>query len=360
MSDIKFDFDDILIVPESMSDISSRKEVNIYDEYGMLPLFTAPMDTVVNRENQDKFNENKIYSILPRGNELSSKDFVSENKFQWLAYGLDEFEEQFIKEKKSLKVNTDRIYVLIDIANGNLGRLYDSVKSANKIYGSKLCLMIGNIANPDTFKEFAKLKVDYIRCGIGNGQGCLTTANIGIGYPMGSLVNECYEMKVENGFGTNIVADGGMRSYSDIIKALALGANQVMCGGIFNKALESASPTYFAIGSGTQLIWEEEQDRREIINDFQVSYGGMNFDLYKKFRGMSTKEVQKDLGKEILRTSEGIVKYNKVEYTLSQWCENFKDYLSSAMSYTNSKTLDEFRGSQFVRITQNSFNRFNK
>ena len=82
--------------------------------------------------------------------------------------------------------------------------------------------------------------------------------------------------------------------------------------------------------------------------------------LYKKYRGMSTKDVQKDWGKEDLKTSEGIVKINKVEYTLSRWSENFEDYLRSAMSYCNSRTLEDFKGSRYELITQNSFNRFNK
>ena len=75
---------------------------------------------------------------------------------------------------------------------------------------------------------------------------------------------------------------------------------------------------------------------------------------------MSTKEVQKKWGKTKLTTSEGIIKYNKVEYTLEGWVNNFKDYLKSAMSYTNSKNLEEFKGSEFVFITKNALDRFQK
>jgi hypothetical protein len=41
-----------------------------------------------------------------------------------------------------------------------------------------------------------------------------------------------------NQFFPKIVSDGGIRNYSDIIKALALGADYVMCGSIFSKMLE--------------------------------------------------------------------------------------------------------------------------
>jgi hypothetical protein len=53
--------------------------------------------------------------------------------------------------------------------------------------------------------------------------GCTTAANVSINYPLGSLISECYELRKQYDLKTKIVADGGMRNYSDIIKALALG-----------------------------------------------------------------------------------------------------------------------------------------
>ena len=75
---------------------------------------------------------------------------------------------------------------------------------------------------------------------------------------------------------------------------------------------------------------------------------------------MSTKQVQKKWNKSNLKTSEGITKYNKVEFRLESWVENFEDYLKSAMSYTNSRTIDEFRNSDYVLITENALRRFHK
>jgi NAD(P)H-dependent flavin oxidoreductase YrpB (nitropropane dioxygenase family) len=167
---------------------------------------------------------------------------------------------------------------------------------------------------------------------------------------MASLIHECYQYKKKEGYNTKIVADGGFKNYDDIIKAIMLGADYVMLGGILNKCLESCSTTkLFGISLNKNLskyIWNNHKWLRKYLK--------------KSFRGMSTKEVQKKWGREILKTSEGISKTNPVEYTLGQWTENFKDYLKSAMSYTNSKTLDEFRNSEFVFITQNALNRFNK
>ena len=77
--------------------------------------------------------------------------------------------------------------------------------------------------------------------------------------------------------------------------------------------------------------------------------------------GMSTKEVQKQWGNKILKTSEGIVTSRRVEYKLSKWVENFEDYLRSCMSYTNSRTLNDFIGKvEYQQISNNAYGRFNK
>ena len=117
-----------------------------------------------------------------------------------------------------------------------------------------------------------------------------------------------------------------------------------------NKALESAG--------------QSTRENGEIVNQYSdVTKESFKVDipLYKNFRGMSTKEVQKAWGKEELTTSEGVVRRNQVEYTLEGWVENFTHYLKSAMSYTNKKTLPEFIGKvNYNFISENSLNRFQK
>lgn len=76
---------------------------------------------------------------------------------------------------------------------------------------------------------------------------------------------------------------------------------------------------------------------------------------------MSTKEAQKAMGKTNFKTSEGVVRYRKVEYYLQGWVENFEHYLRNAMSYSNAKTLNDFIGkAEVCQITKNAYDRFNK
>lgn len=351
---MKFDFDDILLTPAVVSSINSRKEVNPYDENGFLPIMTAPMDTVVDEKNSRLFWEkNKINVVLPRG--ANSPDY-SVNKFCWFSYGLNEFKSLFIEKEMNFDVP---VYALIDVANGHMVQLFELIETAKKLYGDKIVLMVGNIANPKTFEALSRLKVDYVRVGIGGGQGCLTSVQTGVGYPMASLIKECYGLKEYNHSTTKIVADGGFKKFADINKALALGADYVMLGSMLNKCLESSGDLYknYEETGMTPMRSFHQVDglqQERYIEDVK------NGRLFKSYRGMSTKEVQKAWGRTELKTAEGISKLNKVEYTVGGFVSNLEDYLRSAMSYTGSSTLEEFRQSLFCQITEFAFNRFNK
>jgi GMP reductase len=336
-----FDFNDILLEPKKTTNIKSRIEINpSYD--GFLPLFTAPMDTVVSFDNHKKFQDLGIQTVMPRGEGGTNGCFIS--------YSLNEIKE-FLPH-----LNPDGKY-LIDVANGHMSDLLDATKEVKQLYPN-ISLMVGNIANPKTFRELSNAGADYIRVGIGNGNGCLTTQQLGVGYPMGSLIYNCYKESMNLDSPAKIVADGGMKDYSDVIKALALGADYVMLGSLLNKAIESAGSNYLSfLGIKikiSQSMAEYLFGRINIITRKKIK-------IFKKFRGMSTKEVQKKWGRKTLKTSEGVVRYREVEYTLKGWTNNMTDYLKSAMSYCGAKKLDKFIGYvRFNRITQNAYLRFKK
>ena len=363
-----FDFDDILVVPTIKTHVQSRyRDIELSKP---LPLFTAPMDTVVDLENIGEFLNNGINITLPRT--VNYKKFREQydakpkrRKSPWInkqnpyyqntffSVGFEELDEYY---RDNFKIFLENSNILIDVANGHMKRIMDYAKEIKRLRPD-ITIMVGNIANPKTYTWYADSGcVDYIRVGIGNGNGCLTTKQSGIGHPMASLIHEIYNEKVRlsklkrRRKGSNlpaIVADGGMKDYSDIIKSLALGADYVMVGSIFNKALESAAPNY---------LWGIRINKRLARYLF-----GKNMPIKKHFRGMSTKEAQKAMGKTTFKTSEGVVRFRKVEYYLSGWVENFEHYLRNAMSYNNAKTLEEFKGNnEICKISKNAYDRFNK
>jgi len=171
----KFDFDDILIEPSVYTDINSRSTITIRDNDGMLPLFTSPMDTVIDDKNANIFIDNGIRSILPRTSIID--DYSLNNKHKWFSYSLIDFERIFIGNKSEIQVlmdngDIDIVYALIDIANGHILHLRDVIRKCKEQYGDKVILMVGNVANPNTYENLSNAGADYIRIGIGNGGGC--------------------------------------------------------------------------------------------------------------------------------------------------------------------------------------------
>jgi IMP dehydrogenase/GMP reductase len=352
------DFNDILITPAVTSSIRSRSEINPYhsEESNWLPVIVSPMDTVIGLDNWQLYLNAKMPICFPRGirpyDDIHPKQFSKDEEGMlecfkdviFYSYSLDEASDliQWLVENPGSDLSGN---VLIDIANGHMRHMVETVKELRG--RTKMKIMVGNIANPQTYQVLSEAGADFIRVGIGFGGGCLTAMNTGVGYSMAQLVKECADIKEKEKATAMIVADGGFREYSDIIKALALGADYVMLGSILNKCLESSGDTYW---KGIKLSPE--------ISGFLWR---RKFKLEKKFRGMSTKEVQKKWGKTKLTTSEGVVRMRTVKYTLEGWIENFVDYLKSTMSYTNSRTLKDFIGNvKWTVISQNSFNRFNK
>lgn len=183
MRDTKLNYDDITIVPDVVTDIESRKkDCNPYLEDGMLPIWAAPMDTVISLNNWKTFYDNRINVIIPRTVEFSDRiriliesakrgkrtPFVGfsleEAKTLMKLYVLQGFSE-FIPDGRSIRV-------CIDMANGHMKSCIDTVKSLKDHFGDKITIMAGNVANPDTYKLYNDAGCDFVRVGIGGGSAC--------------------------------------------------------------------------------------------------------------------------------------------------------------------------------------------
>jgi len=396
-----YSYNDLTIIPSIISKIKSRSECNCFNDVSMLPIFTAPMASVVNIENAKVFESNYIYPIIPRNIPIVQRMLsLHSNNNYWVALSLNEFKSFFIDDKR-VEEYIGVYHICVDIANGHMEYLYELCKEAKLIsnkHSYKLVIMTGNIANPETYKwicEFNKSCedsiIDYIRVGIGGGSGCITTSNVSIHYPQASLIDNCYrikqslltlhddlcEQKYNESILPKIIADGGIRNYDHVIKALALGADYVMIGSLFAQCIESAGektnkiinskiPLRFPIErykdfemdkNGNWLAYytdeyiangiepwksgsDEKYDRR--IGSLKEKKFIGHIDV--KFFGMASSDGQKSISGKKTKTSEGITKYLPVKYTLSSWVDNMVSYLRSAMSYTNCFTLKEFIG----------------
>lgn len=376
MENLKLNYDDITIVPKRLTDICSRSQCNPFDEDGFLPIFASCMSSVVSMDNDFFFNNANIRVVIPRSYSVKDRlNYLWTNKHNFVAFSLDETRENFVDGDAIPEGMVSKIMPLkicIDLANGHMKCLLDTVKRLKEKYGEKIVIMTGNIANPETYRCYEEAGVDYCRVSIGTGNLCSTSSNTAIHFPVFSLLSEIYKIKEEINGKCKIIADGGIRGFRDIQKALIY-ADYVMIGSLFNKAIESAGRTtygtfYWNVRGKkivrplkTLLYFGREVPRDKYDKVLSLIKKG-KLTVWKECFGMSTKIAQSLINKansletKKLKTSEGLLKYQKAEYSIFGWAENETDFLRSAMSYTNSRNLEDYKESQWVQISKINYN----
>lgn len=359
-----YGLNDICLVPARISDIEHREQCNPYNADNMLPLFTAPMSSVINESNYQVFMDNKINTIIPRSVDLSTRYELMSKTF--VALSLSEFETFAGLELGEIK-EEEIFYICVDIANGHMRKLIDLCKSVKQKYGGHVILMAGNIANPDTYIDYALAGIDFVRVGIGGGSVCTTSANGGVHYAMASLIKEVVDrkweiekaikdaeaMRISHKYESLpfIVADGGFDNYDKIIKALALGADYVMVGKLFAQCEEACGEEVTKIAP--QMYPDVIPiDSKRWVKTLLVKQLPQRHRVYY---GMSTKKAQVETGSQKLKTAEGIEVTVPILYSLSGWCENFVHYLRSMMSYTNSFTLSDFKNTEYRIVSPSEY-----
>lgn len=339
--------DNYEILPAPVTHIRHRSECIPYydafysDEQGgwclagaHLPIFVAPMASVINEYNYLKFDENGLNPIVPRTVPLHKRFEILKQSI-WVAMGLDEF-KAFCASQDKLE---QEIYICVDVANGHMQELIDVCADAKTKFGSNLILMTGNIANHQTYFEYAKAGIDYIRCGIGGGSVCSTAYLSGIHCSadqlLAMLVLDKYDVTRNLGDYKSvpkIVMDGGINSIRQIIIALAMGADYVMCGQLFAQCEEACS--------------------KEVIID------GIR---HREYYGMSTQRAQKEMGNTKLKHSEGVEKFVPIKYHLNEWVGEFTSTICSTMAYCDRTLLTDFVGNvKFQRASVGEYESYEK
>lgn len=173
LKDIKLSYNDVSIVPEVVTYIDSRKECNINDERGYLPIFAAPMGSVINENNIKYFIKEGINVVIPRTIAFDKRVELGIQYNSFIAVSLAEAVEKFV-DTNFIELNQieEQFRICIDIANGHMDKELKIIRKIKDKYGDTILVMAGNVANPKTYKEYEKVGCDYVRTGIGGGSAC--------------------------------------------------------------------------------------------------------------------------------------------------------------------------------------------
>lgn len=329
MESMLYSLDEVTLIPSSkLTIINSRSECDIY-RGGKLPIFVSPMSCVIDMNNAQLFENSNLNVIYPRTIPWESRVNLL-TKEKWVAFGFKETQMLYHIWEADMKYGKKldfKPHILIDQANGHMSSLYDLCRDIKELLGDNVVLMVGNVANPDIYFKYSSIGVDYVRVSVGTGNACTTSSQTGFHYPMASLLINIKEDKkfYKHDKFPKIIADGGMIYNSQIIKALALGADYVMLGKAMAMCEEACGESIWDISSTSYI---------------------------REYYGMSTHKAQNLIhncsgiqnDNFIEKREEGISDYVKISYSIKDWVDWFENDLRSAMSYAGYKKLNEFIG----------------
>ncbi len=301
---------------------------------------TAPVNTSVETA-KEIFRENKIEKLplVDRSGILkgliTAKDILKremyplaskDRKGRLLAGGAIGVRGDYLERAEAL-VNAECDVICIDIAHGHSQTVIETIKILRDRF-SDVKIIAGNVATAEGTLDLINAGADAIKSGVGGGSVCSTRIVTGAGVPQFSAVLEC--ARVANESGIPIIADGGIKSSGDIVKALAAGASTVMLGNLLAGTEESPGQTVIKSGRKFKI--------------FRGMAGfGANISKRERENGFD------DISDVVPEGVEGTVPYKG---NVSEVIYQLLGGLRSGMSYCGAHTIEElWKNSEFVRIT---------
>ncbi|MES2527188.1 MAG: IMP dehydrogenase [Bdellovibrionota bacterium] len=320
-------FDDVLLMPKH-SEMSSRRAPNLESKVTKnftlkTPIISANMDTVTGPEMAIKMAELGGLGILHRF--MSPEEQVRDVK-NMLAkikpLGLPVAASIGVKEegmrRADLLADAGVDIFTIDIAHGDSVMMLEVLSYVKKKY-PKIDVIAGNTAMPDGVRRLIDAGADSVKIGIGPGSMCTTRIITGCGVPQLTAVAMCVLEAAKSG--VPVIADGGIKTSGDIVKAFAAGAQTVMLGSMLSGCLETPG--------------EIEGGR-------------------KRYRGMASKDAQVSWRGELPKgmAAEGEARWvpckGSVENIVHELCGGIR----SGMTYVNANTIAEIhKNGLFMEMT---------
>lgn len=254
-------YDDVLLVP-AYSTVESRSKVDISVKWGNLkythPIIPANMKTVTGPQMARAIAESGGLAILHRFMPLEEQvmevntiiDHFGADSIA-ASVGIQTADREAVQRFASLGCKM----ICIDIAHGDSEKCVEMISWIKSKY-KKLFIIAGNVATASGAQRLWEAGADAVKVGVGPGSLCTTRIETGNGVPqLTALMDVAVRRKqlvhaevINNINITNlgefaralpvierplyIIADGGIKSAGDVVKALCF-ADMVMIGNLF-------------------------------------------------------------------------------------------------------------------------------
>ena len=220
--------------------------------------------------------------------------------------------------------------LVVDTAHGHSKGVLEMVARLKETYAD-VPLIGGNVATPEGARALAQAGVDCVKIGIGPGSICTTRIVAGVGVPQFSAILETAQACRE--YNVCCIADGGIRTSGDIVKAIGAGADVVMIGSLLAGTEEAPGEVFLYQGRSYK------------------SYRGMG-SLAAMARGSADRYFQQEVKDTLKLVPEGIEGQVPYKGAMAAVVHQLVGGLKAGMGYTGSRTITELQQrARFRRIT---------
>ncbi len=267
-------FDDVYLLPDR-SECVSRKQVDLSSELfsgfpGMkfeIPLMSANMNMVTEGRMIEAMTSRGASAALHRYMNsdslieiISNLSFDCDGKFG-ISVGVNPNQYgDYIGSLEQIKFWGKVGYIVIDVAHGHHVLVKEALKDIRSKIPSDIPILAGNVCTYRGALDLCRWGADGVKVGIGPGSMCTTRTVAGVGCPQLSAIVECKRAlevyQEETGKKVTLVADGGLKTSGDCVKALAAGADFLMSGSFFSGTKEAPGNVLSLPGNNKVKLYE--------------------------------------------------------------------------------------------------------